>query len=55
MYVMPLHEFIKLRALEPHETLLRDRPMLMTGVLYLATAIFVLIGHRQDWLPSLLQ
>lgn len=39
----------------PDETLLRDRPMLLTGVLYLATAIGVLLGHANGWLPVLLK
>jgi 4-hydroxybenzoate polyprenyltransferase len=39
----------------PDETLLRDRPMLLTGVLYLATAVFVLLADRGDWLPNLFE
>ncbi len=39
----------------PDETLLRDRPMLLTGVLYLATAIFVLLAERGGWLPHLIE
>jgi len=39
----------------PDETLLRDRPMLLTGVLYLATAVFVLLADRGNWLPDLIQ
>lgn len=39
----------------PDETLLRDRPMLMTGVLYLGTAVFVLLADRGGWLPELLK
>jgi 4-hydroxybenzoate polyprenyltransferase len=38
----------------PDETLLRDRPMLLTGVLYLATAVFVLLADSGGWLPNLL-
>ncbi len=39
----------------PDETLLRDRPMLLTGVLYLTTALFVLVASSNDWLPTLLK
>jgi 4-hydroxybenzoate polyprenyltransferase len=35
----------------PDETLLRDQPMLLTGVLYLTVAIGVLLGHAWDALP----
>ena len=38
----------------PDETLLRDRPMLLTGVLYLLTAVFVLLADRGGWLPDLI-
>jgi len=38
----------------PDETLLRDRPMLITGVLYLGTAVGVLLADGQGWLPALL-
>ena len=38
----------------PDETLFRDRPMLLTGVLYLATTLLVLVGHRFGWLPTLI-
>jgi 4-hydroxybenzoate polyprenyltransferase len=39
----------------PDETLLKDRPMLYTGVLYLAVALVVLVGDKFGWLPVLLQ
>jgi 4-hydroxybenzoate polyprenyltransferase len=39
----------------PDETLLRDRPMLLTGVLYLTTALFVLVASDHGWLPALLK
>lgn len=39
----------------PDETLLRDRPMLLTGVLYLAVTLGVLVGHQFDVMPVLLQ
>jgi 4-hydroxybenzoate polyprenyltransferase len=38
----------------PDETLLRDGPMLFTGVLYGVVAIAVLLGHRLELLPVLL-
>lgn len=38
----------------PDETLLNDRPMLLTGLLYLVTALGVLIAEGQGWLPELL-
>jgi 4-hydroxybenzoate polyprenyltransferase len=37
----------------PDETLLRDRPMLFTGFLYLATTVFVLLADRGGWLEGL--
>ncbi|MEZ4239337.1 MAG: decaprenyl-phosphate phosphoribosyltransferase [Myxococcota bacterium] len=36
----------------PDETLLRDRPMLLTGVLYGLTTVFVLLAR--DWLSAIL-
>lgn len=39
----------------PDETLLRDRPMLLTGVMYLAVTLAVLVGHQMDVLPVLLE
>ncbi len=39
----------------PDETLLRDRPLLATGALYLATSLGVLIGDHFGWLPVLLR
>ncbi len=39
----------------PDETLFRDRPMLLTGVLYLLTALGVLVAEGQGWLPNLMQ
>lgn len=38
----------------PDETLLQDRPLLVTGGLYLLTSLGVLIGHEFDLLPVLL-
>ncbi len=37
----------------PDETLLRDRPMLLTGVGYVLTAVAVLLLMKQGWLPDL--
>lgn len=39
----------------PDETLLKDRPMLFTGVVYLVVAMGVLVGDHYAWLPDLLQ
>ena len=39
----------------PDETLLRDRPMLLTGMLYLAVALLVLVGNEYNVLPTLLK
>lgn len=39
----------------PDETLLRDPPMLLTGVLYLAVTLAVLIGHQLGYLPALFE
>jgi 4-hydroxybenzoate polyprenyltransferase len=39
----------------PDETLLRDRPLLATGLLYLATSLGVLVADHFGWLPVLLQ
>ncbi len=39
----------------PDETLLRDQPMLLTGVLYLLVSLLVLIGNELDMLPTLLK
>jgi 4-hydroxybenzoate polyprenyltransferase len=39
----------------PDETLLQDRPLLMTGVLYLATSLAVLVGDRFGLLPVILK
>lgn len=38
----------------PDETLLNDRPMLLTGVLYGLTALGVLLANEYGWLPVLL-
>ncbi len=38
----------------PDETLLSDRPMLLTGVLYGATAMGVLLANHYGWLPTLI-
>ncbi len=38
----------------PDETLLRDRPMLFTGLGYILTAILVLLGAQFGWLPDLI-
>lgn len=39
----------------PDETLLRDAPMLFTGMLYCVVSIVVLLGHQYQWLPDLLK
>lgn len=39
----------------PDETLLKDRPMLLTGVVYLAVAMGVLVANHYGALPALLQ
>jgi 4-hydroxybenzoate polyprenyltransferase len=39
----------------PDETLLRDRPMLVTGLLYVAVVALVLMGKHFDVLPTLLR
>lgn len=39
----------------PDETLLKDRPMLLTGVLYLLVSLLVLVGNEFDMLPILLK
>ena len=39
----------------PDETLLSDRPMLITGALYVLVAIAVLVGNEYQLLPSLLR
>lgn len=38
----------------PDETLLRDQPMLLTGILYVVVAGAVLVGHHFEVLPELL-
>lgn len=38
----------------PDETLLRDRPMLIAGILYVVVAVGVLVAHRFQVLPELL-
>lgn len=37
----------------PDETVLSDRPLLMTGVLYVVVALMVLFGEHMKWLPHL--
>jgi 4-hydroxybenzoate polyprenyltransferase len=39
----------------PDETLLRDRPMLVAGVIYVVITVAVLIGNQHDLLPELLK
>ncbi|MEQ1504682.1 MAG: decaprenyl-phosphate phosphoribosyltransferase [Myxococcota bacterium] len=39
----------------PDETLLRDRPMLITGLLYAAVTIAVMVGNMYHWMPELLK
>lgn len=39
----------------PDETLLRDRPMLATGAMYLLTAVGVLLANAWGYLPTLLK
>ena len=38
----------------PDETLLRDRPMLLTGLGYVLTAVVVLLGSQAGWMPELI-
>ncbi|MEO0603841.1 MAG: decaprenyl-phosphate phosphoribosyltransferase [Myxococcota bacterium] len=37
----------------PDETLFEDRPILLTGLGYAATVVFVLVGTEAGWLPAL--
>jgi 4-hydroxybenzoate polyprenyltransferase len=39
----------------PDETLLRDPPMLIAGLLYLVVTVVVLLGAQQGWLPTILR
>ncbi|MFT4624144.1 MAG: 4-hydroxybenzoate polyprenyltransferase [Myxococcota bacterium] len=38
----------------PDETLLRDRPMLITGLGYVLTAMAVLVASQSGWMPDLI-
>ena len=38
----------------PDETLLRDAPMLFTGMAYVITAVIVLLGHQAGMMPDLI-
>ena len=37
----------------PDETVLSDRPLLLTGVMYVVVAVLVLFGEQMQWLPHL--